>query len=521
MKKTINLILLSLLTATFCFGQSKEKTTFLNVIENLAENLNLELSYSPDLVFLTDSTNFIFSANPDTCIAQLEKLAEINVVKTDTHLIISSLVPPYIRLCGKVMDAKTGELLPYTNILIEKAGTGTITNTEGEFDFKILGRLAGREVIFSFLGYEHQKLVIPRADKNNLVIKMQPKPYTLRDIYVLPNGTEAVDIVKRAVKNIKRNYHRSTIQMEAFYRNTSFRNDTASQLIEAALLIEDKGIDNYSTSTKIEIQEIRKSSNYLIPLDLKYRILEKFWDHKNVIYRCYNRNIARNYKSDWWFRPLTNYSDFKYEFEGFIWLDSIKVYKIKYIWNALLPDGKRVLEHNNVHETGGYFYISTVDWGILKAEWLRWSFLTYRENSIGSNSENPINYEVGFQKINGKYYLKFASGFTSPNGDFIEYEDNNAPRKKLKIKRVQWAEEILLVTQITTDRKQFNKIKYREKLARDENSYKTNYTYNAEFWKNYNVLKENPVEEQFIKEMEWEKSLEIQFEENSTNHAEN
>jgi hypothetical protein len=196
-------------------------------------------------------------------------------------LIVASKAPFYLNLKGKVIDAKTGELLPYANILIESAGSGTITNTEGEFDFKIYGRFAGSMVHFSFLGYETQKLEIPNTDNENLLIRMNPKPYLLGDIYVLPPGTQAVDIVKKAVKNIKRNYHRSTIQMEAFYRNTSFSNGKASQLIEAALLIEDKGIDNTSNSTKIELQEIRKSSNYLIPQPKKYEIFEKFWGHKN------------------------------------------------------------------------------------------------------------------------------------------------------------------------------------------------------------------------------------------------
>ncbi|MCG6190166.1 carboxypeptidase-like regulatory domain-containing protein [Maribellus maritimus] len=46
-------------------------------------------------------------------------------------------MPAFIHLQGKVVDAETGELLPYANILIEQARTGTITNTNGEFDFKI------------------------------------------------------------------------------------------------------------------------------------------------------------------------------------------------------------------------------------------------------------------------------------------------------------------------------------------------------------------------------------------------
>ena len=368
MRKPITILLLLFFTAFSCYCQSLQQSTYLQILENLATSLKLELSYSSDLVSLSDSTDFQFSFNADSCISELQEQAKLKITKTETHLIVASKAPFYLNLKGKVIDAKTGELLPYANILVESAGRGTITNTEGEFDFQIQGRFAGSMVHFSFLGYETQKLKIPNTDTENLLIRMNPKPYLLGDIYVLPPGTQAVDIVKKAVKNIKRNYHRSTIQMEAFYRNTNFSNGKASQLIEAALLIEDKGIDNNYSSTKIELQEIRKSSNYLIPLPKKYEIFEKFWGHKNFIHRCYNKNMVRFYKEDWWFRPLMEYQDFKYKFEGLVWLDSVKVYKIKYIWNSVLPDGKRITEHENVSETGGYFYITIKDFAILKIE---------------------------------------------------------------------------------------------------------------------------------------------------------
>ena len=96
------------------------------------------------------------------------------------------------------------------------------------------GRYAGSEVKFSFMGYGIQKLKIPFADNDELLIKLTPKPYTLADVFVLPKRNEALDIVKRAVKNIKRNYDRNTHQMKAFYRNTNYRDTTATQLIEAA-----------------------------------------------------------------------------------------------------------------------------------------------------------------------------------------------------------------------------------------------------------------------------------------------
>lgn len=518
MKRILNLFILNVLVSSFGFAQTAQRTTFFNVLNNLAKTNHLELSYSSDLVNLNDSTEFAFSKNLDSCIVQVEKLSRLKIQINNSHLIILP-IPKLIHLSGLVIDLNTKETLPHAHLLVKNAGAGTITNQEGKFDFKISSQMAGNEIQFSFLGYKNGSFRIPNSDIDSVIIELEPTPYTLGDIYILPKGTQAVDFVKKAVKNIKRNYHRATIQMEAFYRNTSFSNGKASQLIEAALLIEDKGIDNNSTSGKIELKEMRKSSNYLIPQPKKYEIFEKFWGHKNFIHRCYNKNMVRFYREDWWFSPLTKYEDFKYEFEGSLWLDSVKVYKIKYIWNAMLPDGKRVTERENVNELGGYIYIGAKDFAILKIEQKTWRHKNSPWNKLENNQRSNTPREICYQKINGKYYLKYITGISSPNGSFGEFENDNGNREDLIIKTLQWAEEILLVTQIQTDRKEFDKINYREKLANDENSYRIKYNYNAEFWKNYNVLKENPMEEKFIKEMEWEKSLDIQFEENSSNNA--
>ncbi len=523
MKNRFILLIIGHITTITGLAQIRSETTYLDILENLAEKGHLELIYSPDLVSLSDSTDFPFSTNFDSCLSQLQNVSNLKITQTDTHLIIRSKMPALIHLQGKVVNSETGELLPYANILIEQAGTGTITNTNGEFDFKIQGHYAGSEVQFSFLGYERRILKIPFTDDNHLIINLKPKPYTLADIYVLPNGSEAVDIVKRAVKNIKRNYDRNTHQMEAFYRNTNYRDSVASQLIEAALLIEDKGITKSIETTKIQIEELRKSSNYLVPTSKRSELvetaLEKLFGHKNIIYRSYTNRI-RNYNEKSWISPLTDYKNFLYEFEGFEWLDSVKIYKVKFIYNVLWPDGTLASESKN-SESVGYIYINSEDWAILKIETRLKFFGNHSKKFTGKEESIMSKSETGYQKINGKYYLKYKNGTTIPNGEFMIYQNPNAPKGQKIVKETQTAEYILLVTRVITDKKEIDKIRYREKLARDENTYKTNYLYNSEFWKNYNILKENPVEGKFIQEMEWEKSLEVQFEENSSNHAKN
>ena len=58
-------------------------------------------------------------------------------------------------------------------------------------------------------------------------------------------------------------------------------------------------------------------------------------------------------------------------------------------------------------------------------------------------------------------------------------------------------------------------------LDQHENSYETNYPYNPEFWDNYSMIKQKPLPGKAIEDLEWEKSLELQFLENSTSHVEN
>ncbi|GET22241.1 carboxypeptidase-like regulatory domain-containing protein [Prolixibacter denitrificans] len=524
MKKLLHLLILFTLMSGTALGQMHSPTTYLDILKGLSGKLKLELSYSPDLVALNENTTTQFSANADSCITELEKTANLRITQTDTHLIVASKAPAYIRLQGKVVDAKTGELLPYANILIGKAGAGTITNTEGAFDFKIQGRFAGSLIRFSFLGYKSQQLFIPYASDSSIVVKMIPKPYLLSDVYVLPNGTAAVDIVKRAVKNIKRNYARTTTQMEAFYRNTNYRDTIASQIIEAALLIQDRGINTQPSTTRIQVEELRKSNSYLVPQSKKeklaFALMDKmFGGHRNILYRAY-ANSVRYYRMSWWYKPLTDYETFKYEFAGFEWLDSVKVYKIKFIYDKLQPDGKRASENKN-SEDGGYIYVSSKDWGVLKMErW--WKVLNDRFLTNMVIKDNYIwRTETGYPKISGKYYLKYKTGFATPNGTSAVYENPDAPKKERKIKERQWAEYVLLVTKVITDKKEMDKIRYREKLARDEHTYEAKYPYHPTFWETYNILKENPVQEKFIKEMEWEKSLDIQFKENSSNYANN
>ncbi len=512
-----------ILLITFTFGLRAQKTTHF-YLDSIARLNKLELTYSEDLVNLQktiyptcDSMAF------EDYIQMLAYECHLDIQPKGQYLIVTNPKSQTIKVSGKLIDLNSREPLPFAHILQRDWGTGSITNSDGEFELQIPSVLSGMKLEFSSLGYADTSIIIPDADTLPLAVDIRPKPFNLNEILVLPNGNTAEDLVRMATKRIKRNYHRKRAQMEAFYRRTGFRDSTFVQLIEAALLIEDKGIDMPSITSKIQIKEVRKSKNYLVPHSPKYqwayKRLEKMihGGHRNMLYRAY-ANPVRGYKNDWWYKPLTDYETFKYEFEGAMWLDSVKVYKVLFEYNALYPNGKRASEYKHSFH-GGHIYIDANDYGIHKMEYL------YRLMPEHKNAKYHIRdgifdqSEISYQKIEGKYYLKYINDLAPTNAKTIIYENPDVDEENKTIKHRQWAETLLVITNVVTKRQERERISRKDLLDRHENSYESNYPYNAEFWTNYNMIKQKPLSGKAFEDLEWEKSLELQFIENSNNYV--
>ncbi len=77
--------------------------------------------------------------------------------------------PPPLLVTGKVTDA-SGNPLDRVTIYISKSNKGTATNAAGEFSIEVS---EGTSLVFSFVGYESQTVVIKQAGQINVVLKMQ------------------------------------------------------------------------------------------------------------------------------------------------------------------------------------------------------------------------------------------------------------------------------------------------------------------------------------------------------------
>ena len=87
---------------------------------------------------------------------------------------------------GRVVDAATGEALPGVNVLLKGAGTGTITDLDGEYRIDVPGPDA--VLVFSFVGYTSEEIQV--GNQSTINVDFVPDLEQLEEVVVVGYGTQ-------------------------------------------------------------------------------------------------------------------------------------------------------------------------------------------------------------------------------------------------------------------------------------------------------------------------------------------
>ena len=84
---------------------------------------------------------------------------------------------------GYVTDAETGEPLPFVNVYYkENTALGTNTNLKGYY--KLSTENLGGTLVYSFLGFERQELLVKRGDRKHVNIKLKPVNTQMKEVVI-------------------------------------------------------------------------------------------------------------------------------------------------------------------------------------------------------------------------------------------------------------------------------------------------------------------------------------------------
>jgi hypothetical protein len=326
------------------------------------------------------------------------------------------------------------------------------------------------------LGYKtYEAPVWSHVSSGSVVIELQAGTVMLKEV-VVTDSLKAGEILKLAIDRVESNYPMEPFQLDGFYRDLKKLGGTYVSLLEAAVKIYDENYypprNKFKLRERVALQEVRRSLGY----SSKFTA---FFDKDNLLEDLLLNNNVRYHQfpeEDIFFKSLTLEDDTQY--------NGREVFVVAHTQDYLLR-----------------IFIDKETYGILHLEYVN-DHQTGLEKRRGLESRFvKIRRVIDFKLFDGKLFLNYLTVTSQVN-----WYDSETGKLKFEAE----LERKLLINNI------HSKSPERISSSRKMRSYGLQYQdlpYNKEFWDNYNVIKETPLDKKIVADLEKEVPLEKQFKE--------
>jgi len=357
-------------------------------------------------------------------------------------------------ISGKVTDSKTADPIPFVNIFIKSTNSGTSSNAYGAFSLKLDDKSKNDSLIFSVIGYQTLKKSIAEIHTSKVTnFVLQDTVYQLKAFVFKDTLESAVNIIRKAMNNVKLNYGIGPHKMEAIFRIIDRENGSYARMLEAAINIYDPNFLR-KNSRKVEYLAIRQTKDF--------RTFKWKMNNSNV------RIVEDLLQPDLIKRPTRATHEngfnigFTYEFEKMTYMNGDEIY-------VILVEKKSTAQWANYDAT---FYVRVKDLSIIRVER---TYTIARANWVkASDMITRITKDkliLVYKEIKGKFYLNYFSW--ELKGQALNRKSN-----KVELDFQRWEE--LSVHHVSPEKKPR---KIRE--AWDKDIYQMIDLYDDKFWQNY------------------------------------
>lgn len=382
-----------------------------------------------------------------------------------------------LTISAKVRDKETNEPLGFASVGIKGVPVGTISNEQGEFDFHFDGSYRNDLLVISMMGYKNYEAPIWTLLTDEVLnIPMEKSSIELQEVVVSDTLTGG-DILRIALGRIEKNYPMEPFLMDGFYRDIKKVGGTYISLLEAAVKIYDENYEEprnkYKLRERVRLIEVRRSIGYESKFTKYFdqdNLLEDLLLHNNIRYRQIEEDDALFASMD---RSLNSFYNDR------------EVYVVTHT------------EHYNLK-----VYVDKEDFSIIHLEWET----TNAGDELGKKKNLMSKFmglkkTIDFRRVNGKMYLSFMNMSSK-----INWYDTETHELKFETELFQQ----LLINKVYPNSKE--RIGSTERMKNYGLQYQDQ-PYNKAFWDNYNVIKETPLDQKVLADLEKVGPLQKQFEE--------
>ncbi len=383
-----------------------------------------------------------------------------------------------LTISARVVDIESGESLGFASVGIKGVAIGTISNGQGEFDFHFPIDHRNDILVVSMMGYKNYEAPVWTLVDNNInIIRLEKSIIELQEVVVSDTLTGG-DILHIALSRIDQNFPMKPFLMDGFYRDVKKVGGTYISLLEAAVKIYDENYEEprnkFKLRERVKLVEVRRSLGY----ESKFT---KYFDQDNLLEDLLLNNFVRYYAFE---------ND--EEFFAALHRDANVFYNDRENYVVKQDEGSSLK-----------ILIDRKTFAIVRIE--------YAEDIV---SDRPVGKRkklegkfVGMKKVidfkpfNGKMYLNYIT-ITSK----VNWYDPTTNKLKFETELFQQ----LLINKVNPNPK--DRISSTEHMRNYGLQYQ-DLPYNKAFWDNYNVIKETPLDQQVLADLEKFAPLEAQFQE--------
>lgn len=401
------------------------------------------------------------------------------LIPTIAFFIVTHAVYCQYSISGKVSDSITGEPIAFCHIYLKNhRHVGTVTNEMGEFGIRVIADSKDTLVISSIAHHDYY-LVMEKVHVLNFPaeFKLSPKLFLLEPVEVRVPSEMAKNLVRKAIDNKKKNYNPRKHVLHAFYREYSIDpNDKVFQtLAEADVLISDRGIHRDTERVRISLNELRRSDDLRDSWIKKVfrSIANRIFQPSNGIYSTYNSHFLKSSpgKPGW-------FDEFFFENHDF-YLNKQIVDKNDTIFVIGFVGKTSHLRNDNEL---GIIHINQSDNAILRVEY-----------------EYKFSRSIHLQRL--QTFQKHEDGYYYPG--IIRIHSNYTTNMLMHVYDISNERNEL--------REEFWTFLPWRILKKEENIFDMDYTYNEDFWENYNAIQLVPIDEKLMYDIQRHRSLIEQF----------
>lgn len=376
-----------------------------------------------------------------------------------------------VTLTGKIVDAETEEPLPFASIGLKGKSVSTVSNLQGEFDFHIPTQYREETLTISMLGYIDISGPVNQLLGRDSVVFAMKKAAQLLDEVIIKDSLTAEEILRIAISRIEVNHPDQPYLMEGFYRDLKKLGGTYFSILEAAVKIYDENYEEpknkYRLRERVSLEEVRKSIGY----DNKFT---RYFDETNLL------------------KDLLLHNPIKYRH---------------------FPDEKAF--YASLRRKGNTYYNGHQVFVIKQARGPQLTLYIDTKSYAFLRIENSIHYENVVLKKRKNLYSKFKHKKLTL--DFKEYRDKMYPSYIKVISQINWydneSNELMFETELYQELlinkiipNSDNRISGLKKMRKYGLQYQ-DLPYNHEFWENYNIIKQTPLDKEIIADLERQGAL--------------